>query len=495
MGPAVDSPPFSPDHLRALLAQSAELARLLLKSTQPPRELVSRTLHGRKRLSAEDRQFVSSASHHALRCWRFARACATGEEGDVDLRPSEAECLAVTAAAVLLADGGLLPDPSLTDIPGIDPAALLEAASLILRKHAPIGVDTLRESARTIETRASGFRAAEESESPPVATREQEAREQEAREQEARDAVAVRASLPDWVVRSWREQEFPLPFSDILDIGAALCAPPPLTLRVNRLRCDRGTLLGVLAEHGIEAQAHSLLADAVRLSERVPLLDTAWHAEGYFEVQDAGSQVIPLACGIEPGMRVLDACAGGGGKTMQIADLLGGSGSITACDIERSKLRGLEQRARRLGLTNIRTVPVSPTGADDGWLAESAHDVVLVDAPCSGFGTVRRNPAHKWRLAEKTVMRLATRQGEILARYAAAVRPGGTLVYATCSLLPQENIDVVKRFLQTHPTFHPAPVAGGAGFSQLIRPDVYDSDGFFVARLMTNDRFQMSDFR
>lgn len=485
-----DSSAATAVHLRALLEQSSELGRLLLKSTQPPRELVSRTLHGRKRLSAEDRQFVSSAAHHALRCWRFARACVIGSSGNVGLRPPAAECFAVTAAATLLAHGGFLPDPSLTDLPGVDEALLEEASAFLLREHAAMTPDDLRERALLLDARARELSSA--ADAGPDADRVATA----ARiidERDARHAVAVRASLPDWVVRSWREQRDPMSFAAILDIGMSLCVPPPLTLRVNRLRCDRASLLRALAEHDLAAHPHPVLPDAVRLAQRVQLLETAWHAEGLFEVQDAGSQLIPLACAAKEGMAVLDACAGGGGKTIQLADLLGDTGSILACDIERSKLRGLEQRARRLGLQSVRTQLVPPTASGDLSIAEAAYDVVLVDAPCSGFGTVRRNPAHKWRLAEKTVTRLAVRQEEILARYATALRPGGSLVYATCSLLPQENSNIVTDFLETHPSFHPAPLAPAIPFASddghtlLIQPDLLDSDGFFVAR-MTADR-------
>ena len=475
MSAPADTGTTTPARLRTLLDQAAELARLLLKSSQPPRELVSRTLHGRKRLTADERQFISSAAHHALRCWRFSRHCALDLDGDVDLRPTETECRTVTAAAVLLADAELLPDPTLTDIRGIAAPTLTEAASLLLRDSAAIDPELLRTRALDLARRAELLRA-----NPPS----------DGDEESARQTAALRASLPGWIVRSWRDQPDPLSFAAILDIGMALCAPPPLTVRVNRLRSDPAGLMAAFAGAGIDARRHTLLGDALVLTERIQLIDTPWYHDGLFEVQDAGSQLIALACRAVEGTSVLDACAGGGGKTMQLADLLRDRASITACDIERPKLRGLEQRAARLGLQGVRTQHVPATGENLPGIDAQAYDTVLVDAPCSGFGTVRRNPAHKWRLAERTVTRLAERQEAILTRYAQAVRPGGTLVYATCSLLPQENANVVSRFLEKNPSFHPdpLPIAEGDQHMLLIRPDQYDSDGFFVARMMADDK-------
>jgi 16S rRNA (cytosine967-C5)-methyltransferase len=247
-----------------------------------------------------------------------------------------------------------------------------------------------------------------------------------------------------------------------------------------------------------------LLGDAVLLPERAALLESEWYRDGLFEVQDAGSQLIGLACGVHPGMDVLDACAGGGGKTMHLADMMHDQGTITACDIERSKLRGLSQRAQRLGLRSVQTMAVTTDGDfldDSSSFPYASFDCVLVDAPCSGFGTVRRNPAHKWRLSEKTVKRLADRQAAILARFAEAVRPGGTLVYATCSLLPHENSAIVAEFLSSRPDFSLALLAPSfdtAGLNTdflspsaselLVLPDIFDSDGFYIAKFLKNDR-------
>lgn len=470
-----------------LLEHAAELARLLLKSSQPPRQLASTYLHGLKRLASEEREFVSSAAHHALRSWRFARACATGDDSDVELRPSPAETRATVAAAVALSDSGFLPPFfALT-------AEHTAAASDLLAREAQIPrLDVLRNAERWEEACASAVLAFDEdaaraTDAPIV------------RESDARLAVAVRWSLPDWVVRAWREQDPPLSFTFIARLGLSLITAAPLTLRVNRLRGDRDVLLEGLLSEGVHAEPHPVLPEAVVVTERQSLMDAALYEYGLFEVQDAGSQLIALACDARPGWRVLDACAGGGGKTMHLADRMRDDGIIVACDIGRSKLRGLEERGKRLELRSVRTAVVQSEeerGEGENAPESFSHfDCVLVDAPCSGFGTVRRHPALKWRLTEKTVRRLAGRQAAILARYAGYVRKGGVLLYATCSLLPQENGSVVRNFLEAHSDFTPAPLAphfSAAGIvskalrknmdALLLPPDLLDSDGYFVAR-------------
>lgn len=489
-----------------LLVQAAELARLLLKSSQPPRELVSTHLHRQKRLTSAERQFVSAAAHHALRCWRFATACATGADGDVDLRPSDDLSRAVLAAAILLASDRLLPALSLPEDIGFEEPALLSAAEALFAESTTIDVATLRLRASQIDARAAGIvgcASEQESGRAPEKTSISSEDSSNSFEEENRRIISVRWSLPDWVVRAWREQQTPLSFSLIARIGQAFCTPAPLTLRVNNLRIERTGLIETLSAAGIDAAPHPLLGDAVVLPERAALLESEWYRDGLFEVQDAGSQLIGVACGVRPGMDILDACAGGGGKTMHLADMMRDEGTITATDIERSKLRGLAQRAQRLGLRSVQTMAVTADGNyrdDTRAFPQAAFDCVLVDAPCSGFGTVRRNPAHKWRLSEKTVTRLAERQAAILARFAEALRPGGTLLYATCSLLPHENSAIVAHFRSSRPDFSPAPIApsfDSAGLGTdflspsaselLVLPDIFDSDGFYIAKFRRKD--------
>lgn len=470
---------LSPERLDALLAQSAELARLLLKSSQPPRALTSEFLHGRKRFDSDEKALISAVAHHALRCWRPAAAAMRSARGerdaydDVDPRADAVLSPAVLGASILLALPGTSPfNPPLPlprELASIADEAMLEnAGNRLLAENGNLTADALHSSAGDIEACPA--------------------------------PVGVRWSLPDWMTAAWRDTVPPFTDNEIVDIGAAFLHAAPLTLRVNTLRCSRERLLRLLGNEGIEAQPHPALPDAVTVAERAALTETNLYREGCFEVQDAGSQVIALATGAQAGKRVYDVCAGGGGKTMQLAGMMNGSGLLLASDIERNKLRGLRQRASRLELRSVRTLAVTPRGDAQDPSAplpdEASFDVVMVDAPCSGSGTLRRNPALKWRLRPRTVERLARRQLDILRNGARYVRPGGILVYATCSLLPQENRQVIEYFLSSDESFagdpllsafhdqgfHP-PISADA-FIWTVPPSLLDSDAFFVSRLL-----------
>ncbi|MFZ1731264.1 MAG: hypothetical protein WBQ23_15195 [Bacteroidota bacterium] len=507
-----------------LLTQAAELARLLLKSSQPPRELTSTFLHKQKRLDSSERRFISSVAHHALRVWRFACACSIGESGDIETRPSPKETRIVLASSILLSSNGFLP-PFLSKAEstsfhksaakpstvGLPPGTVQSAPALdiseseefraFVTKYARAMLS--RETGMTVETlleQAVRWDSASQSAAGRAGVPVQEGDGPSSEEIADSTAIAIRWSLPNWVVRTWREQEPRLSFLQIADIGRGLCTAAPLVLRVNRLRTNRASLIATLIDADIEAVEHPVLPDAIIVPGRESLMESSWYEAGMFEIQDAGSQLITLACGVHPGWNVLDACAGGGGKTMHLADVMQDSGTLVACDIERSKLRGLEQRGRRLTLNSLRTMALAPDGqrqdGGDAFAENEKFDCVLVDAPCSGFGTVRRHPALKWRLTEKTVLRLAGRQAAILSRNADHVREGGILLYATCSLLPQENRANLNHFLTTHPDFileslTPQFASSSIALDSaaddtgelLLFPAILDSDGFYMARL------------
>lgn len=226
-----------------------------------------------------------------------------------------------------------------------------------------------------------------------------------------------------------------------------------------------------------------LLPGAVEVRDEADVTKTdAWQL-GRVEVQDLGSQLVLETIGLKPGGKWLDACAGAGGKSLQLARLLGPQGTIDAHDIRPAALAELRDRADRASIQNIHTLaPLAP-------LASGAYDGVLVDAPCSGSGTWRRSPHLKWTTTPALIAERSRLQAELLARFSAAVKPGGRLVYATCSLSAQENEQVVARFLATHPEFKPAPFARTfnalpRGVGLLILPSRHDTDGFYVASLV-----------
>jgi 16S rRNA (cytosine967-C5)-methyltransferase len=250
-----------------------------------------------------------------------------------------------------------------------------------------------------------------------------------------------------------------------------------------------------------------VLSTAIELRGEVDVTKTRAWQEGLIEVQDLGSQLILEAAGIAPGERWLDACAGAGGKTLQLAQLLGSAGRVDAHDIRADALRELEYRARRAGIPVASPSP-SPSASGPGTApgpagvrpaaaisilgqvgTEPEYDGVLVDAPCSGSGTWRRSPHLKWTTGAGQVMQAAARQLSLLQRFSALVRPGGRLIYATCSLSRFENDDVIAGFLREQPGFAPAPLARHFGFTPgngglTLLPARHDTDGFFVASLV-----------
>jgi 16S rRNA (cytosine967-C5)-methyltransferase len=253
----------------------------------------------------------------------------------------------------------------------------------------------------------------------------------------------------------------------------------PLWLRLQTDEAGRAQTLAEFSARGWECRPSALLPDALEVRTEADVTQTeSWRA-GRVEVQDLGSQLLLEAAGIDRGEHWLDACAGAGGKTLQLARLLGPEGQVDAHDIRKAALDELRVRAARARLRNIRVVTATPA---------SAYAGVLVDAPCSGSGTWRRSPHLKWTITPATIAEKAALQTTLLARFAPTVRAGGRLIYATCSLSRQENEHVVAAFLRQHPDFEPAPFRNTFGFGErggglTLLPSRHDTDGFFVANL------------
>lgn len=282
--------------------------------------------------------------------------------------------------------------------------------------------------------------------------------------------LSVDDLLPDWVQAECHAALTPAEMN-------ALHRRASIWLRLQT--ADPRPVEDELAEHGWVYRVSTVRPGAIELVSEADVTNCESYRAGAFEVQDLGSQLILDCCPIAPGGNWLDACAGAGGKTLQLAQILGAEGKITAHDIRTAALRELQFRATRAGLTNIRTTTNAPQDQFDG---------VLVDAPCSGSGTWRRSPHLKWMTAAADLVSYATRQKLLLERFSQNVRPGGLLLYATCSLARSENEAVVADFLLHHPHFQPEPAcrdygypAGANGTS--ILPARHNTDGFFVSLL------------
>lgn len=306
----------------------------------------------------------------------------------------------------------------------------------------------------------------------------------------------VAGDIPEWVMPSFARAFGALAAEE----GAALSTRAPVDLRVNTLKATREKVVKALSRLGAEPTPLSPLGVRVPAPEgaaRSPAVeaDTA-HGKGWFEVQDEGSQVAALLAGVGPRMQVLDLCAGAGGKTLAFAAQMQNTGQIYAYDADRRQLRPIFERLKRAGVRNVQVME----GGDEAALQAMGprFDVVLVDAPCSGSGTWRRKPDAKWRLKPANLEERQAAQRAVLALGAPLVKPGGVLVYVTCSLLPEENADQVAAFLEANPDFavepygpawserlgsEPPASADGREDTLQLTPARHGTDGFFIALL------------
>jgi 16S rRNA (cytosine967-C5)-methyltransferase len=298
---------------------------------------------------------------------------------------------------------------------------------------------------------------------------------------------AVQADLPDWVVEKLRAH---MSDDDILALARSLQSPAPLDLRVNTLKTNRHDVLLALKQSGIEAAPTPFSPVGIRVKGKPALNKHALFLDGKIEIQDEGSQLLALLLEPKRNDMVADFCAGAGGKTLAIGAIMQSLGRIYAFDVSEKRLANLKPRLKRSGLSNVH--PARIENENDLRIKRLAGkiDRVLVDAPCSGMGTLRRNPDLKWRQTPEAVDELTQKQTAILTAAARLVKAGGRLVYATCSLLAEENEQIADKFLATHPQFTQVNVAEilarqkialDTGVTLKLLPNIHSTDGFFAA--------------
>ena len=298
---------------------------------------------------------------------------------------------------------------------------------------------------------------------------------------------AVRVDLPDWL---WQRLEAENGRDEALRIAQGLLNPAPLDLRVNLARMTREQVLARLKQDGIEASETRYSPAGVRLAGKPAINNHALFRDGLIEVQDEGSQLLAWLLAPRRGEMIADYCAGAGGKTLALAMLMRGSGRVYALDVSAKRLAALGPRAARAQVNNIHSIALS--GDNDARAKRLAGKLerVLVDAPCSGFGTLRRNPDLKWRHGATAIDELAEKQARILHAAARLVKPGGRLVYATCSILQEENEAIVEAFGAGAPQFKALSCAAllaaqkiplDTGERLRLRPHLHGTDGFFAA--------------
>lgn len=423
----------------ARLQSAIDILNDIFQSGRPADRIVESWARSNRYAGSKDRAAISNLVYTVLRR-RAELSAATGHE--------EARLLAVAALALLEGEG-IAAVAALADGAGHAPAPLTGEEKAVLDAASLPGPDA---------------------------------------------APWVRFNYPEWL-----HAEFEEAFGGSLEREmAALMDRAPTDLRVNTLKSTRDKALTELAEAGVATEPCPLSPWGLRLLARANLPGLALYRDGAVEIQDEGSQLACLLTGAKPGEQIVDLCAGGGGKSLALAAMMGNRGQIYACDIDRRRLAGLIPRSERAGIRNLQTrvpAPFRPGVADADFAdLEARADCVLVDAPCSGTGAWRRSPDARWRLDPGTLEGYRTAQVEVLARAAALVRLGGRIVYVTCSLLPSENERQVEAFLAAHPDFKPLPWAAEwpeglvpppatAGDWFRLSPASTGTDGFFVAIL------------
>ncbi|WP_289295684.1 RsmB/NOP family class I SAM-dependent RNA methyltransferase [uncultured Reyranella sp.] len=310
---------------------------------------------------------------------------------------------------------------------------------------------------------------------------------------------------PDWVrlnVQEWVAPHFREAYGDGWGREvAAIETPPPVDLRVNRLKATVEQAREALAREGIETDTMRYAPDGLRLRRRLSVVKGKAFQDGLVEIQDEGSQLVAALVDAQPGMQIADYCAGAGGKTLAMAARMNNKGRVVAMDVYESRLDRSAQRLRRAGAHNVERRPIDADNRK--WLKRQAgaFDRVLVDAPCTGTGTWRRNPDGRWTLSPDDLAELLPKQAAILDAAAKLVKPGGGLIYATCSVLPAENEKQIAAFLERNDGFEVLPVEAlwrdilpteppaDAGSTPYLRlsPLKHGTDGFFAAALVRKE--------
>ena len=302
-------------------------------------------------------------------------------------------------------------------------------------------------------------------------------------------SLPAETNFPEWLIQLYLKRHSR---QELIDLAHGLDQPGPLDLRVNTMHSDRATVLAELTEIEVEASATPFSPVGIRVVGKPALQQHRLLVEGHVEVQDEGSQLLGYLLAPKRGEMVVDFCAGAGGKTLLLGALMHSTGRLYAFDVSEKRLTNLKPRLKRSGLSNVH--PVRIEHENDARIKRLAGKVdrVLVDSPCSGLGTLRRNPDLKWRQSAEDIAELATKQRNILGSAAQLLKPGGRLVYATCSILFDENQAIVENFLASNGEFslvnseeilRAQQIEIDCGESFQVFPHRHNTDGFFAAVL------------
>ncbi|HVN47628.1 MAG TPA: methyltransferase domain-containing protein [Bacteroidota bacterium] len=436
--------------MTSLIGHTHELLGIIRGSDKPADSLIDTFYRSRKYLGSHDRGFITKVTYATLRNWRRCEYHLDQSLDSVqdELLPSDRLMLVLVTSLILF------------------PASQTLTVKIL---------EPLVKSLRLKELLPQLFENLQKPEQFPSAS--------------LKERLAVQYSFPDWMI-----EQFISLYGD--EEAEKLCAsmnePAPLTIRVNTLKTDVETCQKEMAKQEIETAPVQYSPFGLNVTRRVNMFSLNAFRDGLFEVQDEGSQLLPLFIDPKPNAKVLDACAGAGGKTLELAALMKNRGEIFASDINKFRLEELKKRTKRAGVQNVRILPVD--SIDELHETYSGFfDIVLVDAPCSGLGTIRRNPGMKWMVTKEMIDEIAEKQKMILRSAAPLVKPGGRLVYATCTILNQENENQIKSFLETNQDYcllDASSIVGKWNFITMasnrfikLLPHRHHTDGFFCAMM------------
>lgn len=436
--------------LSSLLGHAQELLQLIRTSDKPADSLIDSFFRSHKYLGSHDRRFIAETVYgtlrHLRRCDAVLQRVMKSEE--MDLLPQDG-LLMILVVYLLIIERRLA-------LSSADLAPLVKSSRMKSRLD-----DLLVRIAEVSEIDAK----------------------------EPAEKIGIQYSFPSWMVQRFLSEYGE---EETERICGGLNQQAPLTLRVNTLKTSVQECQLVLEREGVATVRTKLSPVGLEVGKRINVFRLQSFQAGLFEVQDEGSQLLPLIVDPKPTAKLLDACAGAGGKTLQFSALMKNRGEIVAADVNRVRLDQLRKRARRAGVSNVRVSEIQNL-ADLDKQYRAYFDIVFIDAPCSGLGTIRRNPGMKWMVTEETISELSGKQLQIVSASSSLVKHGGILVYATCTLLREENEGVVEKFLRQHAEFdlvdpgeysadRQAQQFASSGYIRLM-PHRHGTDGFFCAVL------------
>lgn len=468
----------------SILGHCGQLLKIVWKSPQPADQITSEYLRERKYIGSKERRAISEICFTTLRLYGSAaqvwKAATPNTPIAAQQEPIPQEYGVLVSALLMLPSLHSTPIPQLLAMASAhaaeesNDALVLTACKNLLMEKSGVDASTAEEVCGQVQTT---WQALQQEESNPIAS------------------LALKGCVQEWIAERWYKDSGNN-YKSTLSLASSLLGSAPLTARVNTRMMRRDEALVMLRAEGIKVQPCTLSPQGIVFEERIQLTQHELYKSGVLEVQDEGSQLVGFALAPQEDWHILDACAGAGGKALHLAVLQNNRGNIHASDAEPRRLREAYFRAQKAQLGSVRAQALRTLPAHQQRALAESFDAVLIDAPCTGMGTVRRMPLVKWRLTPELLERTNRKQKAIIEEYATYLRPGGILLYVTCSLMKEENENIVQDFLEKHPHFQPEalapsfahygitiPALSPKAWHLTLRPDLHRTDGFFMARM------------